>query len=57
MFAAQLKTKDTTQHIICSTFSEAWQTLGTLRDGAKSLVLEALVLKEGLPIASMRIIK
>lgn len=57
MFIAQLKTKDKQISINCSTFNEAWKTLNNLRDNSTSMVLEALVLKENLPVASMRIIK
>lgn len=57
IFTAQLKTKDKQISINCSTFSEAWTTLNNLRDNSTSTVLEALVLKENIPVASMRIVK
>lgn len=57
IFTAQLKTKDKQISVNCSSFSEAWKTLNALRDNSTSLVLEALVLKENSPIASMRIVK
>lgn len=57
MFIAILKTKAKETAISCATFNEAWKTLDVLKEDARDTILEALVLKEDLPIASMRIIK